>query len=119
MMQFDSSQLTYPDGSRKVSFSLVETQTGTKENAVCSGRGLCDPTVGFCGCAVNFDTSNGYNSPGTRGDCGYVTNTVQVGRTARFAPARLPLPPPLPLPSLCFAPARLPLPRLAKKHLIF
>jgi len=43
----------------------------------CSGRGLCDKGSGVCECALDFDTSNGYNQPGTRGDCGYATNLIQ------------------------------------------
>ncbi|CAM9541707.1 unnamed protein product, partial [Phaeothamnion confervicola] len=53
---------------------------GTKENAVCSNRGVCDAPTGACRC---YDTngdlyagSDGYGGPGTRGDCGYaVTET--------------------------------------------
>ena len=48
----------------------VETVKGTKENLECSGRGICDPALGSCMCNLNYDTSNGYNAPGVRGDCG-------------------------------------------------
>ena len=57
---------------------------GTKENALCSNRGLCDRSTGVCSCFDTFGdiyaSSNGYGAAGTRGDCGWVesslTNTV-------------------------------------------
>lgn len=70
----DGSKLNpFPVGS----ISVSKQQAGTKENLQCSNRGLCDNSVGFCGCSTNFDTSNGYNQPGTRGDCGYTLATIQ------------------------------------------
>ena len=50
---------------------------GTKEDSVCSNRGICDTTTGICTCSNDFSTSNGYNQPGPRGDCGYATTTIQ------------------------------------------
>ena len=38
----------------------VASTKGTKENAVCSGRGACDQTTGFCKCnqmAIDATTS--------------------------------------------------------------
>jgi hypothetical protein len=58
--------------------SVSKQITGSKENRPCSGRGLCDTTSGFCVCNINYDTSNGYDQPGIRGDCGYATATIQV-----------------------------------------
>ncbi len=43
---------------------------GTKEDAICSNRGLCDVTTGICICEPGFDSSDGYNNPGPRvGSC--------------------------------------------------
>lgn len=59
-------------------FLSVERQIiGTKENAECSGRGICDQSIGVCSCSTNFDSSDGYNGVGTRGDCGYATAAIQ------------------------------------------
>ena len=47
---------------------------GTKEAAVCANRGICDTSSGSCNCFASngdsYDSSNGYGSAGTRGDCG-------------------------------------------------
>eukprot|EP01035_Chromulina_nebulosa_P021371 gene21371-27688_t len=50
---------------------LIIPTTSTKENDLCSNRGVCDFTSGVCDCSTNFESSNGYNEIGTRGDCGY------------------------------------------------
>jgi hypothetical protein len=50
---------------------VTRQQPGSKENIICSGRGVCDALTGICGCTINYDSSNGYNQFGTRGDCGY------------------------------------------------
>ncbi|KAA0149612.1 hypothetical protein FNF29_05824 [Cafeteria roenbergensis] len=52
---------------------------GTTENAECSNRGICDFATGQCQCFVQYGSSDGTNSPGTRGDCGYVEPYVPVG----------------------------------------
>ena len=61
---------SFQDG---VSFTSYVSTVGTKENQVCSGRGLCGAD-GNCECfATNGDiyaSSNGYGEAGTRGDCG-------------------------------------------------
>ncbi|CAM9607255.1 unnamed protein product, partial [Sphacelaria rigidula] len=53
---------------------------GTKENEECSNRGICDPHEGVCQCFSSnddiFASSDGYNGPGTRGDCGYQVTTT-------------------------------------------
>lgn len=67
-------------------FVTVAVQVvGTREDAVCSNRGVCDTTTGVCQCTPNFMTSNGLMNnnardlqPGTRGDCGYPVATIQV-----------------------------------------
>ena len=37
---------------------------GTKENAECSNRGVCETWNGVCLCSADFETSNGYNAEG-------------------------------------------------------
>lgn len=44
--------------------------TGSKESDTCSNRGTCTET-GVCYCLSDWTTSNGYGSPGLRGDCGH------------------------------------------------
>lgn len=63
-----------------ITSSLLTVETivvGTKEDLECSNRGVCNPSDGICDCSLNFDTSNGYNQLGTRGDCGYATELIQ------------------------------------------
>jgi len=85
LQNFGNLPKMVPD-KRKLIFSnslststlVVETVTiGTKEDLECSNRGICDPSNGICECSLNYDTSNGYNQPGTRGDCGYATQLIQ------------------------------------------
>ena len=57
-------------------FNLTSNR-GTKENHYCSNHGICDHTSGTCKCFKDlynrwfYDSSNGYNEAGGRGDCGY------------------------------------------------
>lgn len=44
---------------------------GSKENAECAGRGLCNYKSGVCKCAFGFTSSDGNGNEGSRGDCGY------------------------------------------------
>jgi hypothetical protein len=46
------------------------SQTGTKENDACSGRGYCSAISGTCTCYPGYDTSDGRGAAGMRGDCG-------------------------------------------------
>lgn len=78
LMVPDSRQLSYQSGVQVAYLIVSENQRGTKEDAQCSNRGLCDPTTGFCSCSTNYDTSNGYNLPGTRGDCGDAVQAIQA-----------------------------------------
>jgi hypothetical protein len=75
--QLTFQQRGLTNGDNPVSLSLVTSTPGTKENAECSNRGVCDSLSGICSCSVNFGTSNGYASPGTRGDCGWPSTTIQ------------------------------------------
>ncbi|RLN26446.1 hypothetical protein BBJ28_00008912, partial [Nothophytophthora sp. Chile5] len=45
---------------------------GTKEEAKCSNRGVCNHLTGVCRCAYGFTSSDGVGGEGDRGDCGYV-----------------------------------------------
>ena len=74
----DASNVYFSDPSRTATVTVSEYQQGTKEDEQCSNRGICDITTGICSCNTNYDTSNGYNAAGTRGDCGYATATIQV-----------------------------------------
>jgi hypothetical protein len=47
------------------------SRRGTKENAVCSNRGVCNTVGGTCRCAFGFTSSDGNGKEGDRGDCGY------------------------------------------------
>lgn len=47
------------------------SQMGTKERAVCSGRGHCNHDTGACECLSGFGSSDGRGNLGTRGDCGF------------------------------------------------
>jgi len=52
---------------------------GTKEEATCSNRGICESSTGVCACSYNFVSSNGQgalSTAGTRGDCGFKTGPV-------------------------------------------
>ena len=73
----DSSRLVFYDAISKPSLTVNVQTLGTKENDPCSNRGICDPRDGYCTCSTGYDTSNGYDAPGTRGDCGYATTTIQ------------------------------------------
>lgn len=77
-LTLNSRQLSFQSGVQVPYLAISETQMGTKENAPCSNRGLCDATTGYCTCSTNYDTSDGYVRPGTRGDCGYPTQSIQA-----------------------------------------
>lgn len=68
--------LTFSDAINTPNISVSLVQAGTKEDDPCSNRGICDAGTGYCTCAANYFTSNGYNAPGTRGDCGYTDTTI-------------------------------------------
>lgn len=73
----NSNELTINQNIQQVILSISLTQKGTKENALCSNRGICNSLTGICECSMNFESSNGYNQPGSRGDCGYETLFTQ------------------------------------------
>lgn len=78
MIQGDSSLLTFADAVNVPSIAVAHQVVGSKEDISCSGRGTCDSATGYCTCSTNYDTSNGYNEDGTRGDCGNALQTIQV-----------------------------------------
>ena len=68
--------LTFSDSINTPNISVSLIQAGTKEDDPCSNRGICDAGTGYCSCVDGFYTSNGYNQPGTRGDCGYTDEII-------------------------------------------
>jgi len=78
LMVADASGLKYSNAVMVGAVSVSVQVQGTKEDLDCSNRGICDATTGYCACSTGFDTSDGYNLPGQRGDCGYATTTIQA-----------------------------------------
>lgn len=68
--------LSFSDAINTPNISVALTQAGTKESEPCSNRGVCDETTGVCACEPDYYTSDGYNRPGSRGDCGYTDETI-------------------------------------------
>jgi hypothetical protein len=61
-----------------VTLGGVKSIAGSKEDAECAGRGLCDTTAGTCECYTYFASSDGYGREGDRGDCGATTTVVSA-----------------------------------------
>lgn len=76
LMVVDARKL-YHNGAFEKLLTVVKFVDGTKEMAECSNRGICDTQSGVCTCSNDWDTSNGYNQPGSRGDCGYTPMNIQ------------------------------------------
>eukprot|EP00597_Dinobryon_sp_UTEXLB2267_P003572 CAMPEP_0170078820 /NCGR_PEP_ID=MMETSP0019_2-20121128/15355_1 /TAXON_ID=98059 /ORGANISM="Dinobryon sp., Strain UTEXLB2267" /LENGTH=596 /DNA_ID=CAMNT_0010291967 /DNA_START=226 /DNA_END=2016 /DNA_ORIENTATION=- len=73
----DMRNLLYANALAGKLLTVAKQVDGTKENLDCSNRGICDTSNGVCSCSADFDTSNGYNAEGTRGDCGFATQSIQ------------------------------------------
>lgn len=58
------------------STSVTEYVAGTKEEAECSNRGLCDRTTGLCTCFSGYGSSDGMGGAGSNGDCGFIEPTI-------------------------------------------
>lgn len=63
-------------GAVTPSLTITTPTPGTREEAYCSNRGLCDFSSGICVCNPGFSGSNGAGGVGTRGDCGFGTATA-------------------------------------------
>jgi hypothetical protein len=50
---------------------VVRTQVGTKEDAECNNRGLCDREEGRCKCFAGYSSGNNHQQKGVRGDCSF------------------------------------------------
>lgn len=53
-------------------FDITQYLPGTKENLECSGRGLCDHSLGQCACFPGYGSSDGKGGQGNNRDCGYL-----------------------------------------------
>lgn len=73
----DKRKLLLNSNIASSAITITKNIVGTKENSFCSNRGVCNTKDGVCECSLGFDTSNGYNAPGTRGDCGYMFDLIQ------------------------------------------
>jgi len=63
---------TAPDGGGGVVTVNVASVVGTKENAPCSSRGVCNAATGACECFKGYRSSDGFSGlPGVVPDCGY------------------------------------------------
>ena len=51
---------------------------GTKDNAECSNRGVCDYDEGKCKCFPQYGSSDGDGNTGDRGDCGHLLPFVPL-----------------------------------------
>lgn len=79
LMIVDGSKLTDGLGSNPTArIAVTESRKGTKENAPCSDRGICDPMTGYCTCFTGFQSSNGQGTSGQRGDCGFNEGFIDV-----------------------------------------
>jgi hypothetical protein len=48
------------------------SQTGTKENVMCSNKGICNSELGVCMCTTGYGSSDGQGNHGSRSDCGFI-----------------------------------------------
>nr|AIG55691.1 secreted protein [Thraustotheca clavata] len=72
----NAAQLTLSTAGVQPKLTIVTTVQGTKENAYCSNRGVCDRTSGICTCFTNYFSSDGNGNIGKRGDCGAAVGAI-------------------------------------------
>jgi len=77
--------LTWYNDGEVEPVSGIESVQGTKEDATCSNRGICDESTGTCMCFSQYGSSDGYNNEGTRGDCGYLEPYMSRTQEEMFA----------------------------------
>jgi hypothetical protein len=58
---------------------------GTRENAICSGRGICNYDTGVCQCFLGWASSDGAGNEGNRGDCGHLIPAFSPEKAAQLA----------------------------------
>ncbi len=63
-------------GAESLLDSDVRSVVGTREQAECSNRGLCDYSTGVCECYGDYGDSDGAGGQGTLGDCGFQRHSV-------------------------------------------
>jgi hypothetical protein len=72
LMNVTSSSIT--------SIYVTEYSKGTKELLECSGRGICDRSLGTCTCFAGYGSSDGQGNVGNTGDCGYLEPESQTAQ---------------------------------------
>lgn len=62
--------------SRSGDSTTIASQSGSKEDAPCSGRGKCNSKTGICECYTGYLSSDGRGNTGDRGDCGHDSEPI-------------------------------------------
>jgi hypothetical protein len=84
-LQTSGVQGTYVGASTA---AYTSSQDGTRENAICNNRGLCDYRTGMCACSLGFYSSDGNGAFGFLGDCGFMFNSISITQTGTYPVVR-------------------------------